>query len=170
MSEGSTTDRLPASPPLADALCEARTLITSAPVKPAHRPLVGLVLAAIERALRLIDPRRESSTDTVGAWEEELDAPRLYQEALDLLEERRRKALEINDDIVQRLTIAKLALDLGRRRESEEALDGALTAARRIIGDLLTGGGGELHLGPGDLRNGDAAAEEFNGEGLGSRL
>jgi hypothetical protein len=169
MPPGSTTDRLPASPRLVDALREARALIMSTAVKPADRPLVGLVLAAIERALDLVDPRSAPSADTVGAWEDESDAPRLYQEALDLLEERRRKALEINDDIVQRLTIAKLALDLGRRRESEEALDGALAAARRIIGDLLKGGG-ETELGPGDLRNGDASAEDSDGEDLGSRL
>jgi hypothetical protein len=73
------------------------------------------------------------------------------------LRERQRQALEINDDIVQGLAEAKLALQLGERDQSEEALTATLAAARRIITDLLGESGAETRLGPGHLRRSAAA-------------
>ena len=57
------------------------------------------------------------------------------------LRERQRRALEINDDIVQGIVAAQLALRLGEQTQS-----------RRIITDLLGESGTESRLGPGDLR------------------
>jgi hypothetical protein len=71
---------------------------------------------------------------------------------LDLLHDRRIKALKINDDIVQRLAMAKLALDLNRPDESAAHLEEALVASRQIISDLTSAHTGERGLGPGDLR------------------
>jgi len=67
------------------------------------------------------------------------------------LKERQRQALEINDNIVQGLTVAKLALELDEREYSEAALASALAAASRIISDLLGHADAENRLGPGDL-------------------
>ena len=50
---------------------------------------------------------------------------------------RRQQALEINDNIVQGLAVAKYALDLGETEKVQEAIDGTLSAARTIISDLL---------------------------------
>lgn len=75
----------------------------------------------------------------------------------DDLRERQRQALEINDDIVQGLAEAKLALQLGERDQSEEALTATLAAARRIITDLLGESGDETRLGAGHLRRSAAA-------------
>lgn len=145
-------DRLPPTASLFDALRDARDLLNSVAVEPDQLPVAGLVLAAIDRGLSLLEPGPGTSTETVAEWVEEAESPRLYEEALDLLQERRMKALEINDDVVQRLTVAKLALDLGRREELDEALDGAVAAARKIISDLMRGSDEEARLGPGDLR------------------
>jgi hypothetical protein len=50
---------------------------------------------------------------------------------------RRQQALEINDNVVQGLAVAKYAFDLGDLDRAREAVEGTLGAARRIISDLL---------------------------------
>ena len=67
------------------------------------------------------------------------------------LKERQRQALEINDDIVQGLTVAKMALELDEKQKTEEALEKSLAAASRIISGLLGQYGEENRLGPGRL-------------------
>jgi len=57
----------------------------------------------------------------------------LYEDA----DQQHRQGLEINDQIVQGLTVAQMALALDERQKSEEALAAALAAARRIVGELL---------------------------------
>lgn len=68
------------------------------------------------------------------------------------MKEKQRRALEINDNIVQGLAVAKLALELDQREASEEALEQALASARQIISDLLGDADSEARLGPGGLR------------------
>lgn len=53
------------------------------------------------------------------------------------LEDRQRQALEINDNIVQGLTVAQLALDLDEKDRSKEALVSSLASARELITSLL---------------------------------
>ena len=54
--------------------------------------------------------------------------------------QRQREALEINDTIVQGLVAAQLALAAGREAELRTALDGSLSAARRVVDRLLASG------------------------------
>jgi hypothetical protein len=49
-----------------------------------------------------------------------------------LLAERRRKALALNDSVVQRLAAALLALDLGKPDESRQHVEEALRRRRRL--------------------------------------
>lgn len=68
------------------------------------------------------------------------------------LRERERQALEINDNVVQHLAVAKLAYDLGKHDEAYDAIDKGLTSARKIITELIgddTAGG---DVAPGSLR------------------
>lgn len=134
-----------------EALRSARERLAALPLTADERPLMGLVLAAIDRARGLLYPAA-GETDSAAAWLEEAEAPHRYQDALDLLHDRRIKALKINDDIVQRLAMAKLALDLNRTDESAALLEEALVASRQIISDLTSSHTGERGLGPGDLR------------------
>lgn len=53
------------------------------------------------------------------------------------LRARQRRALEINDNVVQGLARAKLALELGREAEGDEAVKETMAKARHIITDLL---------------------------------
>jgi hypothetical protein len=57
---------------------------------------------------------------------------RLLQER-ELEAERHARAFEINDSIVQRLVLAKLALELGRHGEAGAALDEAIDSGSRLI-------------------------------------
>lgn len=71
-----------------------------------------------------------------------------------------RRALEINDDVVQSVSAARMALDLDRTGDVREALTKALAAARRVVNDLLAGDAGDDGLRPGGLRRRDPAAPE----------
>ncbi|MGQ0534689.1 MAG: hypothetical protein ACT4PT_01295 [Methanobacteriota archaeon] len=65
---------------------------------------------------------------------------------------REAQALEMHDNIVQGLSEAKLALDLGRRDEGLAAVERTLAASQKIITALLGEETSEVALGPGDLR------------------
>lgn len=73
---------------------------------------------------------------------------------------RRQQALEINDNIVQGLAVAKYSFDLGEEAKAREAVEGTLVAARSIISELLDDIGGSVDLGPGTLTR-DRAATGF---------
>jgi hypothetical protein len=73
---------------------------------------------------------------------------------------RRQQALEINDNIVQGLAVAKYAIDLGQSDRARTAVEGTLAAARRIISDLVDELGDDMQLGPGTLTR-DRAASGF---------
>ena len=53
------------------------------------------------------------------------------------LRTRQRRAIEINDNVVQGLTRAKLALDMGEKAEGDQAVAETLGKARHIITGLL---------------------------------
>jgi PAS domain S-box-containing protein len=71
-----------------------------------------------------------------------------------------RRALEINDDVVQSVSAARMALDLDRMDDVREALTNALVAARRVVNDLLAGDAKDTALRPGGLRRRDPARQE----------
>ena len=74
------------------------------------------------------------------------------------LKEKQRQALEINDNIVQGLTVAKYAMSIGSEDHSRQAIEDTLVRARQIITDLLGEPGSAIELGPGDLRRATPAA------------
>ena len=55
----------------------------------------------------------------------------------DELRERRRHALDIHDNVVQGLVMAKLSLELGETTKGMLALDETLAAARELVTHLL---------------------------------
>lgn len=65
-------------------------------------------------------------------------------------EVRAQRALALNDDVVQQLATAKLALELGRHDEALAAVTTGLQRAQAISAELLPDGGPR----PGDLRRG----------------
>jgi hypothetical protein len=68
------------------------------------------------------------------------------------LRARQRRAIEINDNVVQGLARAKMALDLNLNQEGGEAVDQTMAKARHIITDLL----GDKEIAPGQLRRAEA--------------
>lgn len=96
----------------------------------------------------------------IGEGGELLGAVAVFADITELksLEARNRaRALEINDDVIQSVTAAKLALGIDREEQAREALDDALRAARNIVNDLLASAGTEA-LDPGSLRRRTPAA------------
>lgn len=74
------------------------------------------------------------------------------------MRERERQALEINDSIVQGLTVAHMALAVDDKERSEEVLVVTLASARQFISDLLGNvDAQEAKLRPGDLRRAEPA-------------
>ena len=63
----------------------------------------------------------------------------------------RRRALELNDEVVQGLAVAQLALQAGREEQAREAIETTLNAAQEIVGELLESAGDRGRLQPGDL-------------------
>jgi PAS domain S-box-containing protein len=85
--------------------------------------------------------------------------PRLEREAmatrLGESHQRRRQALEINDNVVQGLTSAVYSLEQDEVERARSYIDRTLAAARDMMDDLLEPSGEELH--PGDLVRSSAA-------------
>lgn len=74
---------------------------------------------------------------------------RALRENMDAIEvERRRRAMEINDDVVQRLVIARQQYADGEREQADASVEVALDRARRIMAELIETGGAT----PGSLR------------------
>ena len=71
---------------------------------------------------------------------------------------RRQQALEINDNVVQGLTVAKLAFDLGDRDKAMRALQETLVSARGIITRLLQDIEDTDEIRPGQLVRGSPAS------------
>jgi PAS domain S-box-containing protein len=84
--------------------------------------------------------------DISGRREAEENVRRLRQAA-----SRQRQALELNDDIVQGLTVALYALELGQAGVARRAVGETLSSARNIVSDLLGEEDSQAPLGPGDL-------------------
>ncbi|HEV2686432.1 MAG TPA: MASE1 domain-containing protein [Actinomycetota bacterium] len=63
----------------------------------------------------------------------------------------RKRALELNDEVVQGLSVAKYAFESGETRTGKRAIDHTLEAARQIVRDLLGTSGDGKPIGPGDL-------------------
>jgi len=51
--------------------------------------------------------------------------------------EQARRATELNDDVVQALTIAKMRFELGQTANAVESVDQALASSKRILGELV---------------------------------
>ena len=83
-----------------------------------------------------------------GSYASVLRGAQLFED----MKVRERQALEINDNIVQGLSVAKYALDQGQDQKSKAAVEDTLKHAREIITELLGEEGSEVALGPGELR------------------
>jgi PAS domain S-box-containing protein len=77
---------------------------------------------------------------------------------LDELRLRQRHALEVNDDIIQGLAVADLALNLEDFEKARQVIAATLEAARRFVTDLLGQADDAIPIAPGDLRKSDRPA------------
>jgi GAF domain-containing protein len=106
--------------------------------------------------LNVIDVEpREVTEDEIRTLEDlaaiVMDELELRLDVRTKLEDRRRRALELNDDVVQGLAVAQLALQADRPAEAAKAVQSTLSAAQAIVGELLEDAGAQGRLHPGDL-------------------
>ncbi len=116
------------------------------------------VLAVAWTSPRRSLPERARSAALLFAAEASLALDRAEQVAQD----RERQALEINDNIVQGLVMAKYTAQRGDVEASTRAIDDTLSRARKLISDQLA----EVVSGRG-IRPGDLARAEAAGVGRG---
>lgn len=106
--------------------------------------------------LNVIDVEpREVSDEQVATLQDlaavVVDELELRLDARTKLEERRQRGLELNDDVVQGLAVAQLALEAGRPDYALDALASTLHAAQGIVAELLESAGDRGRLEAGDL-------------------
>lgn len=66
-------------------------------------------------------------------------------------EDRRRRALELNDDVIQGLATAQLAFQAGEATQAQRLVESTLQAAQAIVSDLLSEAAEQGPLDKGDL-------------------
>ena len=121
----------------------------------AARSLSGAALVLDVMTAELTESSHEGRTavflaDASARIEREALATRLGD-----AQQRRRQALEINDNVVQGLTSAVYSLEQEDVEQARSYIDRTLAAARNMMDDLLEPSGEQLH--PGDLVRSSAA-------------
>jgi GAF domain-containing protein len=111
---------------------------------------VGVLAVAYTRARRVV-PERATTAALLFATEASVAMERAQRQAT----ARERRAIDINDNIVQGLTVAKYAIGQGHVEEGVRAIDDTLRRARQLITDQLT----EATAGQGGPRPGDLVRE-----------
>jgi GAF domain-containing protein len=106
--------------------------------------------------LNVIDVQpREVTDEEVDTLEDlaaiVMDELELRLHARAQFQERRRRALDVNDEVVQGLALAQLALQADRREEAQAAVESTLEAAKAMVTELLESAGDRGRLFAGDL-------------------
>ncbi len=106
-------------------------------------------------------------TAAIGVWYWTLRSrfPALVRGAalFDDLQERRRQAFGIHDQIVQGIATAKLAIEVGDTDHGLAVLEATLASSRRIITTLLVDDTSDAALAPGGLRQPGVVPTEASG-------
>lgn len=95
-------------------------------------------------------------------WLNRMQAPSMMGGAglFEDLDKQRQQAMEIHDDVVQRIATAKMALEHGDEEAARDELDRAMDHSQEIISELLGPDEEEgLTVEPGDLRRERAAGD-----------
>jgi GAF domain-containing protein len=121
------------------------------PITTSEGDVLGSFCVADGRPRSWRDLERDAMVDLTASVVSEIELRAIALHARDTLEQDRRRALELNDALVQRLAVAKLALDLGRDDHAAAELDGALGSARQLVTELLQRAGSAT---PGGMRRG----------------
>ncbi len=115
--------------------------------KEGHEVPVELTLTAIP------EPTEEGHRFVLAILRDISDRKAAELAALELRDAqvRQQQALELNDTIVQGLTVAKMSLEAGRVDKGMEAVSATLERVKALVGELLTQIGNESPLQAGDL-------------------
>ncbi len=106
--------------------------------------------------LNVIDVKpREVTEDEIATLQDlaaiVIDELELRLDVRAKFEERRRRAFELNDGVVQGLALAQLALQAGSVDDARAAVESTLRETQSIVAELLESAGAQGSLAPGDL-------------------
>lgn len=126
------------------------------PLTARGRTIGDLALAAAESGRRFDEDDLAFAMALASRCALGIDNARLYREAQAAARTRRRHALEVNDNIVQRLSVAKYALERAGGPDARLAIHEALEAARDLVDALLE----DIEAETGELRPGDVRQQD----------
>lgn len=107
-----------------------------APLRTSDGARLG-TMCIIDREPRELSARDQQLLEDLAAVViDELELRVAARRAATAIEDRRRQAADLNDDVVQALVVTKLSIELGRQSEATDQLDKAITSAKRILADL----------------------------------
>lgn len=133
------------APPVGLGLLRASVVGLAQPVL-RHGAPAGVLALAWARPRRVVPERASGSVFVMASV-----AGRLLEQLERRDRERERRALQINDAIVQGLVVAKYAMAAGNATEAARAVDDTLAAARRLVTAQLDDVAVEGEVRPGDL-------------------
>ncbi len=99
----------------------------------------------------LTDEEMQTLTDLAAIVVDELELRLAAGWAVTHADNARRNAMRINDSVVQRLTAANMALELGDPHKAKAAVDAAMEAAREAVSTMLDDALLGTEVSPGDL-------------------
>lgn len=116
-----------------------------APLRTSDGHNLGTV-CVIDRAPRRIGPSERSVLEDLAAIVvDELElrlaarrADAAASERMRLADERQRQAIDLNDDVVQSLVLARMSLESSESRDVMEHVERALMGAKRILSEMAT--------------------------------
>ncbi len=114
----------------------------------AYLVIAYIILGGLIRTNQLTTNKLGLATGLIFSYASVLRGAQLFED----MKVRERQALEINDNVVHGLSVAKYALDQGQDEKTRNAVEETLTKARMIITELLGDEDSEVALGPGELR------------------
>lgn len=97
-------------------------------------------MCVIDREPRTIPAKQVALLDDLAQLVvDQLELRLAARQVHDAVLERKREARHLNDDVVQHLSVAKLAMEIGEIETSANALNEALDGSKRILGRLVDG-------------------------------
>ena len=124
------------------------------------KPVIYMAaMLLVERGqLNLSDRVQRYVPEFAGKGKEAVEVLHLFTHTSGLPDElpnnaelRRKQALEMNDEVVQGLSVAKYAFEVEDPSMAQRAVEKTLEAARQMVSELLSEGTKRRILGPGDL-------------------
>lgn len=107
-----------------------------APLRTRDGHNLGTVCVIDQEPRTITQAERDTLEDLASIVIDEMELRLAARHLAQSTSERRASALQLNDDVVQSLAVARLALEAGDVTTADDHIERSLIAAKRILGDL----------------------------------